>query len=122
MEGIGSLSGKLLGLIQKFSNKSDQIEQKLSEITTTVEQKATDTVINLEHMINDKVSTIESNVVHLIEEKMKKIEVSLPPENPTKQNLIDVGKVQECVVKALDVKNQEDKKRGDGNQMKGKAV
>jgi len=110
VEGIGSLSGKLLGLIQKFSDKSDQIEQKLSEITTTVEQKATDTVINLEHMINDKVSTIESNVVHLIEEKMKKIEVSLPPENPTKQNLIDVGKVQECVVKALDVKNQEDKK------------
>ena len=109
VEGIGSLSGKLLGLIQELSVKSDQIEQKISEITTTVEQKATDAVTNLEHTINDKVSTIESNVVHLIEEKMKKIEVSSPPENPTKQNLIDVGKVQECVVKALDVKNQEAK-------------
>ena len=110
VDGIGSLSNKLLSSLHKLVEKSDLIEQKLCDVTANVDQKINDTAIKLEQLIDDKVKAVETGVAHLITQQQSSSEMqTCSAETQIKQSLVDVGMVQECVVKALDVKNQEDK-------------
>jgi len=60
--------------------------------------------------MDDKVKAAESGVAHLISQQQSSNETqTVSVETQIKQSLVDMGTVQECVVKALDVKNQEEK-------------
>lgn len=59
--------------------------------------------------LEDKVQAVEYSVMNLITQQQGSNETQTrSDETQIKQSLVDVGMVQECVVKALDVKNQED--------------
>ena len=109
-DGFGPLSNKLLCAVQKLVEKSDLIEQKLCDMTTNVDQQIKDATTKLEQLMDDKVKAVESGVANLITQQQNSNETqACSVETQIKQSLVDVGMVQECVVKALDVKNQEDK-------------
>ena len=110
IDGFGSLGNKLQSLFHKLMEKSDIIEQKICDVTANVEHKINDAAIKLEQMVEDKVKVVESGVINLITQHHGGNEIqTCLVETQIKQSLVDVGTVQECVVKALDVKNQEDK-------------
>jgi len=112
VDGIGLLSNKLLSSLHKLMEKSDLIEQKICDVMVNVEQKMNDTATKLEKSMDNKVKAVESGVAHLIAQQQGSNETqACSAETQIKQSLVDVGMVQECVVKALDVKNQEDKEK-----------
>lgn len=97
-------SDNISPLFEKLHTKTDDIAQHLMDTLAKFEQNVLSRVGTVEQMLQKKA---ENDLLKAIEQRLQKIEDR--PVDTVKWDETNVDTVQECVTKALDVKQQEDK-------------